>query len=610
MRGSTEFRNGTIQFEPVPVEPVPETELVYHQLCRPDEFQDMEGKPFHIEGTHLAVFKYQDKFYAVDNRCPHMGYPMSKGSIRDGVLICHWHHWEFDLKSGGCFLSSGDDLKAFPVVLQEDGYLYVGLAKGEREAAKRRVIERGKRALERGLKDRSTFFIAKAVTALRNAGAAPNEIIQQGLHYGAHKSGEGWSSGVAILTLAANLWDDVDPKDHNLFLVHGLSQISRRTSGSSRPYRAAFPTTSEEHDLETLKRWFRYFVDKRHGGAAERILLTLNDRGYDKSVIADFVFTAATDYYFTGDGHAMDFANKMFEALDYVEWDGAHEILRPIIIDLVSRTRHEETSRWADAVPVLEPVFQRLDSIWEENQANTAGLDISAFTQTLLGDEFQPIVEIVEEKLRAGVDPRDICRAMTYASAIRTARFHLKNEGDWHDVANIYSYAHALYHAFAYAPSANLLRGIFHGVVFLSYLRWLNMPAARVPKPEQRLDETYDSVDAMLHRLQEFADFQKVYEAEILVNQYLADGHDLTRLKQTLAHILLREDAELHMFQVLEVAFRHYELSDDVEERRMHLLAATRYITAQKLMKNILWSTENAERLARGELLSERDDDD
>jgi hypothetical protein len=300
----------------------------------------------------------------------------------------------------------------------------------------------------------------------------------------------------------------------------------------------------------------------------------------------------------------------MFEALDYVKWDGAHEILRPIVVDLVSRTRHEETSRWADSVPILEPVFERLDSIWKDNQANEAKIDISAFTQTLLGDTFEPIVVTVEEKLRAGVDPRDICRAMTYASAVRTARFHLKNEGDWHDVANIYSYAHALYHAFDYAPSASLLRGIFHGVVFLAYLRWLNMPAARIPRPGQRIpDETYDSADKMLDRLQEFADFQKVYEAEILVNQYLEEGHDIAPLKRALAHILLREDAELHMFQVLEVAFRHYELSVDQEEQRMHLLAATRYITAQKLMKNILWSTENAERLARGELLSERDDD-
>ena len=606
---SQETAVGSIYVEDLPIEHVDETDLVYHQLCPADTFEELEGKPFHVNGTHLAIFKSDDKFYAVDNRCPHMGYPMSEGSLRDGVLICHWHHWEFDLKSGGCFLASGDDLKAFPVEARDDGYLYVGLASGEREAAKRRVIDRGKRALERGLKDRSTFFIAKAVTALRDAGATPKEIIHQGLYYGANKSSDGWSSGVAILTLAANLWEDLDPKDHNLFLVHGLAQVSRRTTGSSRPYRAPFPHTGEEHDLKTLKRWFRYFVDKRHGGAAERILLTLKDRGYSKSVIADFVFTAATDFYFTGDGHALDFGNKMFEALDYVDWDGAHEILRPIVVDLIGRTRHEETSRWADAVPVLEPIFTRLNDIWKQNQANEASLDISEFTQTMLGNDFVPIVAAIEEKLRAGVKPTDICRAMTYASAIRVARFHLKNEGDWHDVANIYSYAHALYCVFQYAPSAELLRGIFHGAVFLAYLRWLNMPSARIPKPGQRLDETYDSVDKMLDRLEEFADFQKVYEAEILVNQYLEEGHDVGKLRSTLAHILLREDAELHMFQVLEVAYRHYELSDDPEEKRMHFLAATRYITAQKLMKNILWSTENAERLARGELLSEREDD-
>ena len=599
----------SINFDDPPIEYVDQTNLVYHKLSAAESFEQGEGKPFHVNGTHLAVFRYGDKFYAVDNRCPHMGYPMSEGSIRDGVLICHWHHWEFDLKSGGCFLAFGDDLKAFPVELRDDGNLYVGLARGEKEAAQRRVIDRGKRALERGLKDRSSFFIAKAVTALNDAGAAPQEIIQQGLYYGANKSSDGWSSGVTILTLAANLWDEVDEKDHNLFLVHGLTQISNRTTGSSRPYRAPFPRTDDEHDLTTLKRWFRYFVDKRHAGAAERILLTLRDRGYSKPVIADFVYTAATDFYFTGDGHALDFANKMFEALDYVEWEGAHEMLRPIVIDLVSRTRHEETSRWADAVPVLEPVFERLDDIWTENQSNHASIDTSEFAQTMLGSEFAPIVEEIEQKLRAGVNPVEICRSMTYASAIRTARFHLKNEGDWHDVANIYSYAHALYCAFHYAPSKELLRGIFHGAVFLAYVRWLNMPAARIPGLGQRLDETFVSVDKMLDRLQEFADFQKVYEAEILVSQYLEEGHDVSKLRRTLAHILLREDAELHMFQVLEVAFRHFELSDDPMEKRMHLLAATRYITAQKLMKGILWSTENAERLARGELLSEREDD-
>ena len=104
---------GSIHVEELPPIEIDETQLEYHQLCPAEDFEELEGKPFHVNGTHLAVFKTGDKYYAVDNRCPHMGYPMSKGSIRDGVLICHWHHWEFDLKSGACFLAFGDDLKAF-----------------------------------------------------------------------------------------------------------------------------------------------------------------------------------------------------------------------------------------------------------------------------------------------------------------------------------------------------------------------------------------------------------------------------------------------------------------------------------------------------------------
>lgn len=605
---STAQRLDLSQVRP-PIDVDPAT-CVYHRLALASEFAAGEGRSFTVEGIHLAVFLYEGAFHAVDNRCPHMGYPMSKGSIRDGVLICHWHHWEFDLKTGGCLLTSGDDLKAFPVEVRDDSCAWVGIPPGEREEARRRLVARGKRILEQGLKDRSSFLIAKAVAALRQTGATPQEIIQQGLYYGAHKTNEGWSSGVAILTLAANLWDDIAEADQNLFLVHGLTQIARRTSGSSRRQRFPFPRTKADQNLATLKRWFRTFVDQRHHGAAERILLTLHDRDCGKETLADFVFTAATDFYFTGDGHALDFANKMFEALDSVDWVGAHEILRPIVVDLVSRTRHEETSRWADSLPVLETIFSRLDAIWEDNQRNEATLDVSAFAQVMLGDDFEPILARVEAALRTGVPPTQLCRAMTYASALRTLRFHLKNEGDWHDVANIYSYAHALYAAFHYAASKELLRAIFHGAVFLTYLRWLNMPAARVPQLGQTLGEDFASSEAMLQRLGELADFQKVFEAELLVSQYLAEERDITQLRHALAHIMLREDAELHMFQVLEAAFRHYDLSSDPAEKRVHLLAATRYITAQKVMKNILWSTQNAERLQRGELLSEREDDD
>ena len=55
----------------------------------------------------------------------------------------------------------------------------------------------------------------------------------------------------------------------------------------------------------------------------------------------------------------------------------------------------------------------------------------------------------------------------------------------------------------------------------MTYVRWLNMPSARVPNPGQTLGEPFASDEAMLERLQEFADFQNVFEAELVVNQYL-----------------------------------------------------------------------------------------
>ena len=58
-----------------------------------------------------AVIFYDGKdFTACENRCPHMGYPMNKGTVRDGVVTCAWHNWQFDMKSGGCYRGSCDDL--------------------------------------------------------------------------------------------------------------------------------------------------------------------------------------------------------------------------------------------------------------------------------------------------------------------------------------------------------------------------------------------------------------------------------------------------------------------------------------------------------------------
>src|SRR5438105_5293590 len=73
----------------------------------------------HVDGQRLALFSHDGEVYAVDNRCPHMGFPLHRGTVEDGILTCHWHHARFDLATGGTFDQWADDLAAFPVEVRD-----------------------------------------------------------------------------------------------------------------------------------------------------------------------------------------------------------------------------------------------------------------------------------------------------------------------------------------------------------------------------------------------------------------------------------------------------------------------------------------------------------
>ncbi len=78
-----------------------------------------------LHGRHRPILLVQEggRVLALDNRCPHMGFPLDRGSIEDGILTCHWHHARFDLASGCTFDLWADDVPTCPVegpALQDD----------------------------------------------------------------------------------------------------------------------------------------------------------------------------------------------------------------------------------------------------------------------------------------------------------------------------------------------------------------------------------------------------------------------------------------------------------------------------------------------------------
>ncbi len=76
-----------------------------------------------IRGARYPLLVVHDggKVFALDNRCPHLGFPLHRGSVEDGMLTCHWHHARFDLASGGTFDLWADDVPTAAVEVRDDG---------------------------------------------------------------------------------------------------------------------------------------------------------------------------------------------------------------------------------------------------------------------------------------------------------------------------------------------------------------------------------------------------------------------------------------------------------------------------------------------------------
>jgi isorenieratene synthase len=70
---------------------------------------DADPRFFYVDGHELSVWKHGGSTRAVINRCPHMGAPLSEGTMRDGVLTCPWHGLRIAEGQHGKFLQTHDD---------------------------------------------------------------------------------------------------------------------------------------------------------------------------------------------------------------------------------------------------------------------------------------------------------------------------------------------------------------------------------------------------------------------------------------------------------------------------------------------------------------------
>ena len=560
-----------------------------------------------VAGHSIALAKSNHKIFAVDNRCPHMGYPLNRGSVQDGILICHWHHAMFDLASGCTFHPFADDVQAYPIDVR-DSSVYVNVGANGADA-----VARWKIRLREGLEQSINLILAKSVIALRSLKTAPDAIVEVGALYGARGRRAGWGPAMTILTCMANVAEKLTDADKVLALYQGLLHVSSETSASA-PRIPLTPLETDAHSFEQLKTWFRYFIEVRNADGAERTILTAIAQDATPTQICDIMVAAATDHFYRDGGHTLDFINKAFELLERIGWEKADEVIPTLVGMLASSSRAEEQNRWRspiDFVPVLRGIFDELGAIIESGKGKQWD-GSEALTETLLGDNPLGTIEALKSAFQEGATLTELTQTLAAAAALRIARFHTKNEfGDWIAVLHTYTYANALHQCAKRAPSVEIARGIFHGAMAIYFDRWFNMPAARLPQNRRETDTLPTDADELLDAFVALLDTQaQADRAGMYIYRYLSLGHSREALLERLGHILLREDAEFHSFQMLEAAFQQ---ADELDEARAQiaLVAAARYLAAHAPTARARRQTANlALRLHRGDDLSADDPDE
>lgn len=580
------------------------------EFVRACSLDDLKAKGrFVVHGRHPPILLVYDngRVFALDNRCPHMGFPLERGSVADGILTCHWHHARFDLASGCTFDLWADDVPTCPVEIREPSEVWVMPVFGHPDPA-----DHWRRRLQEGLAHSLDLVIAKAVRGQLASSVPASEIIRQVALFGLQNR-DGWGIGLTILTAFGNLLPMLPEEEAYLALFHGARRVAADCAGQP-PRRDRAPLASRP-DLAVLKRWLRHWTRVRHREAAERTLLTAIAAGASPAALADLLVTAATDRVYADGGHLLDFINKACECLDLIGWEHAAAVLPSVVGQMVSAQGAEEATAWRhpiDLVALCEEAAQEIRGVAPSTDDGAPWSEHVGLAEAPLGDDPSAILEALKTAIRAGASPVDLSRSLAYAAALRVAQFGTANEhSDWETAHHVFSYSNAVHQVLkriaAGSPlpndTAEAARGILHGAMAVYLSRYLNVPPAHLPdESDPRLDGFPQSPQEIRAALLDAFDRQRQVDAVgCLVARHLALGHPPDDLIVTLAHALLREDVGFHACQMLEAGAHQFGEWADTRQGGHILIGVSRYLAAHSPTERAAFQTADiARRLLHG----------
>ncbi|MDA1014170.1 MAG: Rieske (2Fe-2S) protein [Planctomycetota bacterium] len=187
----------------------------------------------------LAIFRVNTDIHAIDNRCPHEGYPLSEGSVEPAscLLTCNWHNWKFQLSDGQCVLG-GDNVRRYPTRTDGDNVL-VDLADPPPDEIEAAILG----GLQAAFAEQDYGRICREVTRLKFNGLDPIQAVRAAIDWAHDRLEFGSTHAFAGTADWLDLYGRFDG-DWDLQLVCLAESVEHMSADALRHKRYPYATSS------------------------------------------------------------------------------------------------------------------------------------------------------------------------------------------------------------------------------------------------------------------------------------------------------------------------------------------------------------------------------
>ena len=92
-----------------------------------EKLQEHKPQLLIVHGRRICLVMHNNSFFAVQDNCSHNGESLSKGTVNHlGEVICPWHNYRFDLRTGRECAMRSSDLKNYPIKIEAEGF-FIGI---------------------------------------------------------------------------------------------------------------------------------------------------------------------------------------------------------------------------------------------------------------------------------------------------------------------------------------------------------------------------------------------------------------------------------------------------------------------------------------------------